>query len=333
MAQAAEKEETNELGDGIARNAAVASAGVGGLGAVGAVATNAQNANWFMRALSGGNIFNKPPTLNPMDALTQGNVFTGVIAAVAAVPDAIEAVQELAEGDIAGAGRKVVRAAANAAIAFIPAAAIVDLGTQLVTGKRALDHFGDLANNVTDHFTGGDKDKSAKAESAINVPATVAVGAGVTAAGLAAHHYISEKGNNYTLGGLPDANPVDINAPAALKGVPQVMNASHPREIAIEQTATAQRVQEEEKQQPVEEPRAGMPTHYWRNKIGQEKQRALAANQNAAAPSAAIPAPTSDDGEAYKQLAAQLKEQQGMSQVEKQQARAEQGQLVEAGRA
>jgi hypothetical protein len=122
-----------------------------------------------------------------------------------------------------------------------------------------------------------------------------------------------------------------LDIPAAVSVMPNGVPLQRDIEAVLREQIAQQRAVEEA-QQPVEEPRAGMPTHYWRNKIGQEKQRALAANQNVNGSSSSIPAATSTDGPAYQMLAEQLAAQKNMTQAEKQEARSEQQQLSEAVR-
>ncbi len=273
-----DKKEDNSLAD----NASKVSAAAGIFGAVGTVVSNKVN---FMKWFS---------PEDPFSALTKTNGLSNIAAGVAAIPDAIEAVQELSHGNVIGAGRKVIRGVCNAAITVLPLTAILNVASEMVTGTSIVDHMGNIANNVTGVFTGGnDKAKDAKVEGAISVPAAAAVvGGGVLAAGLAANHFRGKNGENLTLGALPaGANgKITSNEPQAIQGVAQVANVDYPKVKAIEQDNTAQVTPEEVKNAANKivafkpEPRDGMPEGYWQKRmtqqgIGQEG-RALMAQQS-----------------------------------------------------
>jgi hypothetical protein len=253
-----EKNQPDSVGDKVADTATTVSAAQGGWWAFNAMAENTINPmKW---------IFGKTDVAA---GLMTPNAITQVAGVVAAVPSVIEAGEELLKGNIGGAAQKSIKAVCCAAVAMVPATAIVDLGSRMLTGEGLVDHMENIAGNVTSMFTGDNKDNAPKVDGSFIGKAAV-VGAGIGAAGLAANHFIGKDGDEYTLGGLPQGanGKITSNTPQAIKAN-QVASVDYPRQIALEQDNTAQITQEAEP--IVLQPAGGKSATYWTNKYNGEK--------------------------------------------------------------
>ena len=266
-------------GENLTKSASVASATAGGFGAVKAMLVNSTPISWFAKA-------------SPIGALTSSNIISNVAAGVAAIPDLIDAGKELSQGNVVGAGQKTVRAAANAAIAFLPITAILNLASELTTGNGLVDHMENMANNISGAFTGNkNQPKDANVEAAISIPATTAVvGSGIAASNLSANHFETEAGQKYSFRTIPGNMKINGQAvdklaskePQAIKGVTQVADVDYPkRYVSILPNETENLFLQEEK--PVKIPRMGMQEDYWERRMEQQgigpKGRMLAAQQ------------------------------------------------------
>jgi hypothetical protein len=265
-------------GENLTKSASAISATAGGFGAVKAMLVNSTPIGWFAKA-------------SPIGALTQTSIINNVAAGVAAIPDLIDAGKELSQGNFIGAGKKTVRAVVCGAIAFLPITAILNLASEVTTGNGIVDHMEHMANNISGAFTGGDKQKDAKVEGVISVPATAAmIGGGIAASNLAANHFETETGQKYSFGTIPGNMKINGKAidkiasqePQAIKGVAQVADVDYPkRYVSILPNETENLFIQEEEQ--VAYPRDGMPFDYWKNRMKQQgigpEGRMLAAQQ------------------------------------------------------
>jgi hypothetical protein len=199
------------------------------------------------------------------------NAITQVAGVVAAVPSIIEAGQELFKGNIGGAAQKSVKAVCCAAVAMVPATAIIDLGSRMLTGDGLVDHMENIAENVQSMFSGDNKNQVSKIDGSF-IGKTSLLAGGLAAGGIAANHYIGKNGDEYTLGGLPTGanGKITSTTPQAIKGVNQVASVDYPRQIALEQNNTAQLEQEEP---IILYPAGGKSATYWTNKSLTERGR------------------------------------------------------------